>query len=241
MMQLNEGSLNGQQIIPASVIQEIRKPHSILGDYPPEFNEGHFLLYGLGLLLQEYQGRRIVSHTGGVNGFVTSVTMVPEEKLGIIVFTNTDHNNLFEGLKWEILDAYLGLPYRNYSDVYLKGSSEVIAKREAGDKILRDSVGMHPKTQLPLAAYTGNYQNNVYGTMKVVLENGELRMRFGHHPNMYAKLSALGGNRFYAVFTDPEFSKAVFPFNVKAGKVKSVTVKVADFIEYNAYEFAKKD
>jgi hypothetical protein len=76
--------------------------------------------------------------------------------------------------------------------------------------------------------------------MKVVLEKNELRMQFSHHPNMYATLSSLGGNRFYAVFTDPEFSKAIFPFAVENGKVTGVTVKVADFVEYTPYEFTKK-
>lgn len=65
---------------------------------------------------------------------------------------------------------------------------------------------------------------------------------------MYAKLESLGGNRFYATFTDPEFSKAIFPFQVEnarlngavgQGKVKSVIVKVADFVEFNPYEFVK--
>ena len=76
--------------------------------------------------------------------------------------------------------------------------------------------------------------------MSVVLENKELKMKFSHHPNMYAKLQALGGNRFYAVFSDPIFNKAVFPFKAVNGKVTGVTVKVADFIEYNPYEFVKK-
>jgi hypothetical protein len=56
---------------------------------------------------------------------------------------------------------------------------------------------------------------------------------------MYAKLESLGGNRFYATFTDPEFSKAIFPFQVENGKVKSVIVKVADFVEFNPYEFVR--
>jgi hypothetical protein len=107
------------------------------------------------------------------------------------------------------------------------------------EKILRDSVTLKLKTSLPLIAYTGNYSNGVYGNMSVVSEKGELRMKFSHHPNMYAKLESLGGNRFYASFTDPEFSKAVFPFAVENGKVNSVTVKVADFIEYTPYEFIK--
>jgi hypothetical protein len=65
-------------------------------------------------------------------------------------------------------------------------------------------------------------------------------MNFSHHPNLYAKLESLGGNRFYATFSDPEFSKAIFPFDTQGGKVKSVTVKVADFIEFNPYVFVKK-
>jgi hypothetical protein len=77
--------------------------------------------------------------------------------------------------------------------------------------------------------------------MKVVLEKNNLIMKFSHHPNMYAKLESLGGNRFYATFSDPEFSKAIFPFTAENGKVKAVTVKVADFIEFTPYEFIKLD
>jgi CubicO group peptidase (beta-lactamase class C family) len=239
-MQLDNGKLDGKQIIPASVIAQTRRPHSILGDGGHLFNKGHFSLYGLGWFLEEYSGRKIVSHTGGVNGFVTSVTLLPEENLGIIIFTNTDQNSFYEALKWEILDAYLGNPYRNYSQVYL-GFAAVQNKMESQkDKALQDSAALKPAASLALAAYTGHYFNEVYGDMNVIMENKELRMKFSHHPNMYAKLEALGGNRFYVTFSDPIFSKAVFPFKTENGKVTGVTVKVADFVEYNPYEFVKK-
>ncbi len=240
MMLLNDGKLDGKQIIPASAIAQTRLPHSILGNGGYLYNKGHFSLYGLGWFLEEYSGRKIVSHTGGVNGFVTSVTLVPEEKLGIIVFTNTDQNNFYEALKWEIMDAYLGNPYRNYSKVYLGFNTGQINNEAKKDKILKDSVILKLKSELPQISYTGNYFNDVYGDMKVVIEDSELRMKFSHHPNMYAKLESLGGNRFYVTFSDPIFSKAIFPFKVKAGKVTGVTVKVADFVEYNPYEFVKK-
>lgn len=240
MMQLNNGQYNNKQIIPAAVISETRKPASILGDGGSMYNKGHFALYGLGWFLEEYCGRKIVSHTGGVNGFVTSVTLAPEEQLGIVVLTNTDQNAFYEALKNELLDAYLGNVYRNYSEVYL--GYQKLQNNAAGkkDQLLKDSAALQLKTSLPLTAYTGNYFNDVYGNMSVVKEDGILKMKFSHHPNMYAKLESLGGNRFYATFTDPEFSKAVFPFEVKNGKVTSVTVKVADFIEYNPYLFTKK-
>ncbi len=166
--------------------------------------------------------------------------MIPEEKLGVIVLTNTDANSFYEALKWEIVDAYLGNSYRNYSKVYLGYSIGRNSAEAKKDQALMDSAALKPATALPLAAYTGNYFNDVYGDMNVVIENNGLRMKFSHHPNMYAKLEALGGNRFYVIFSDPIFSKAVFPFKVENGKVTGVTVKVADFVEYNPYEFVKK-
>ncbi|HVW63279.1 MAG TPA: serine hydrolase, partial [Puia sp.] len=240
IMLLDRGNYKGRQVVPASAIAQTRWPHSILGNGGHPYNESHFALYGLGWMLQEYDGRKIVSHTGGVNGFVTSVTLVPEENLGIVVLTNTDQNSLYEALKWEILDAWLKLPYRNYSNRYLQrtlGERETEAKT---DKAYRDSIALRLSPALPVAAYTGRYTSDVYGDMQVALRNGELHMEFSHHPNMYARLDPLGGNRFYATFSDPEFSKAVFPFNVEAGKVRSVTVKVADFVEYTPYEFIRQ-
>lgn len=240
MMQLDNGKYQGKEIIPQKAIQSTRFPNSIMGNGSTIYNKSNFTLYGLGLELQDYEGRRIVSHTGGVNGFVSSVTMIPSEKLGIVVLTNTDQNALYEALKWEIMDAFLGLPYRNYSKVYLGFTKTQRLNDQKTDKKLTDSVAMDLKPALQLSAYTGNYYNDVYGKMKVVLEENELRMRFEHHPAMYAKLGALGGNRFYCAFSDPEFGTAVFPFHVDNGKVTGVTVKVADFVEYTPYEFVKK-
>jgi hypothetical protein len=66
-------------------------------------------------------------------------------------------------------------------------------------------------------------------------------MKFSHHPKLYAKLESIWGNRFYVNVFRPEFGKTVFPFNVENGKVKSVTVKVADFVEFPPYLFTKKN
>jgi CubicO group peptidase (beta-lactamase class C family) len=239
MAQLNRGKYNNLQVIPAAAIAQTWLPHSILGNGGHLYNTGHFSLYGLGWMLEEYCGKKIVSHTGGVNGFVTSVTLLPEEKLGIIVFTNTDQNSFYEALKWEIADAYLGKPYRDYSKVYLGFYTQKKNENEKKDKKMQDSVALQLKPSLAVTNYCGSYFNDVYGAMTVLQEDGELKMKFSHHPQMYAKLQAIGGNRFYATFSDPEFSKAVFPFTVVNGKVTAVTVKVADFIEYNAYEFKK--
>jgi CubicO group peptidase (beta-lactamase class C family) len=239
MAQLDKGKYNNVQVIPTAALAQTRTPHSILGNGGSMYNSSHFSLYGLGWFLEEYCGKKIVSHTGGVNGFVTSVTLIPEEKLGIVVLTNTDQNSFYEALKWEIADAYLDKPFRNYSETYLGYFNAQKKVEDSIHSLMKDSISLNLQAALPLQNYCGKYFNEVYGYMNVVQEKGELKMKFSHHPNMYAKLNCIGGNRFYANFSDPEFSHAIFPFTQQTNKITSVSVKVADFIEYGAYEFKK--
>ena len=239
LMQLDNGKYNGKQIVPASAIGETRTPQSILGNGGTLYNKGHFSLYGLGWMLEEYSGRKIVSHTGGVNGFVTSFTMIPEEKTGIIVFTNTDANSFYEALKWEIMDACLGLPYRNYSKVYRSYQWADEEEKMKDWKEVKDSIAMNPKTELPLTGYAGDYVHNVYGKMNIKMENNKLIMRFEHHKGRYGTLEPLGGNRFFCTYSDPLYGMKKLEFTVANKKVKSLTVKVADFVEFTPYEFIK--
>ena len=240
IMQLNNGMYNNNQVVPLSAIAETRTPNSIIGNGGHRFNRAHFSLYGLGWFLQEYSGRKIVAHDGGVNGFVTSVTLVPEEKLGIIVLTNTDANQFYDALKEEILDAYLGLPYRNYSKGYYSAYKYELQNEETWLKKKQDTIAMHIATTLPVASYAGAYEHEVYGKMTITPENGKLIARFEHHHSRFATLEPLGNNRFLATFNDPLYGIKVWPFTTENGKVKSVTVVVADFVEYTPYEFYRK-
>ncbi len=236
---LNNGKVDGKEIISAAAIAETRTPHSIMGNGGHMFNKAHFNLYGLGWFLEEYAGRKIVAHTGGVNGFVTSVCLIPEEKLGIVVLTNTDANNFFEALRNEIQDAYLGLPYRNYGKVYRSYQWADEEQKMKEWKETRDSIALNPKTELPLTAYAGEYMHNVYGKMNIKIENAKLIMRFEHHKGRYGTLEPLGDNRFFCTYSDPLYGMKKLEFTVANKKVKSLTVRVADFVEFTPYEFIK--
>ena len=240
MMLLNNGKHNNRQLIPEPALQQTWFPHSILGNGEYLFNTGHFSLYGLGWFLGEYSGKKIISHTGGVNGFVTSVTLLPEENLGIIVLTNNDQNSFYEALKWEVIDSYLNLPFRNYSKIYLENSRRQSTEELNKDKALRDSVAIGQKAQLALNAYTGEYHNDFYGKLSVRKYGDELRMTLENHPTMFIKLQPLGGHRFYATFSDPIFGRQVFSFKADGRKITGVRVKVSGFIEYDPYDFVKK-
>ncbi len=238
---LNDGKVGQRQVIPLAAIKATREPQDIVGEVHHLDGESGYELYGLGWFLEQYAGHQLVMHTGGVNGYLSSVTLAPQDHLGIIILTNTDQNELFEALKWEILDAYFKLAYRDYSGTYLAEFKDEEAKQDAIYKKLKDTMAMLRPTALPLSEYTGKYVNDFYGQMEVTLgEGNNLEMRFEHHSRMYALLQPLGGNRFFVTFSDPTLGKAVFPFYVKNGKVTGVKVKVADFVEYGPYEFRKE-
>ena len=237
---LDDGKVGQRQVIPAEAIRLTRQPQDIVGNSGHVGGEVDYSLYGLGWELEDYNNHRIVMHTGGVNGYVSSVTLLPKDKLGIIILTNTDQNDLFEALKWDIIDAYLHKPFEDVNGKYLAYFKNQLQADAANDKKLRDTVALNPHTALPTSEYVGKYVNDLYGNMTVSHgANNDLEMRFEHHPKMFAKLQPLGGNRFYVTFSDPILGKAIFPFNVVDGKVTGVRVKVADFVEYDPYDFKK--
>jgi hypothetical protein len=238
---LNDGKVGARQVIPLGAIKATREAQDIVGSVQHLNGETNYELYGLGWFIQDYAQHRLIMHDGGVNGYLSSVTLVPDEHLGIIILTNTDQNSFFDALRWEIMDSYFKMPYLNYSDKYLDNFKAGEATAQAADKKLRDSVALNPLPALPIASYLGKYKNDLYGSMDITQGSlNDLEIRFEHHPRMFAHLQPLGGNRFYVTFSDPTLGKAVFPFTVQNGKVTGVRVKVANFVEYNPYEFKKE-
>lgn len=238
--QLDSGYYNGINAIPFSSIQKTRQLLSIERRVRHPYNKTHYTLYGMGWEFQDYEGREIVSHTGGVNGFVTSVTLLPEENLGIVVLTNTDQNAFFQSLKWEILDSYLGLPYRNYDSTFYTGFIKRQDKNSNWLKEVRDSVAMKLKPELSLSEFEGKYNNDVYGFSELKKVDDTLELTLEHHSRLKGKLEYIGNNRFLCTYSDPTYGFKVFPFKIENGSIKSFDLYVDDFIDYQAYKFIKQ-
>ena len=243
MALLNNGKVGPRQIIPEAAIKATQTSQDLASitnqtNIPTPDNER----FGMGWFLKDYAGRHLVTRNGAVSGYLSSVTLVPQERLGIIVLTNTDKNALHEALRWQILDAYFKLPYHNYSDEYLNKYKVNDAKEQQAKRQLRDSVFLNLSPAQALANYTGKYVNDIYGSINITQgEINTLEIRFEHHPKMFVKLQPLGGNRFYATFSEPIYGKAVFPFVFQNGRITSLRIKVSDVIETDPYDFKKVD
>lgn len=236
-MQLNNGVFEGEEFVPENVIKRTRQPQTIVGAYPHMFNKRNFMLYGLGWFLEDYESRKVVSHTGGVDGFVSAVTLVPEEKLGIVILTNTDQNSLYSTLNREIMDAYLGLPFRNY-DSLARVRAERSQKREiARIQALKDSVNTF--NGAINKDISGQYVHDVYGSINIKQRDKQsLLIRFEHHPDLECILYPIAENRFMADYQNPTYGIRVFQFEKINDRWRFI-LSVNDFLEYTTYTFVK--
>lgn len=186
---LNNGILGKDTLLSAStrnMVWTVHNSFAVDRTKPNDFGTT-FAGYGLGWGLRDYQGHLKVSHTGGYDGMITSVSMLPDQKLGVVVLTN--------GLKAPInalahytFDAFLGRPEVDWSKKDLDrtnqgyASDTRIADREA-------SRVLNTRPSLPLNAYAGTYHTDLYGDITVKLVNGALEINFEHSATLSSVLS----------------------------------------------------
>jgi len=240
IMQLDSGRYNGKQIVPWSVVQKTRDINTISGSRKSSVYPSHFRGYGLGVFMTDYNGRMVYYHTGGADGFVTNTCFVPEENLGITILTNNDNNIFFEALRYQILDAYLGVPYTNRDAFYLKYATAENAETMAGIDTLNLRAAAGNKPAVELSAFAGNYNNTLFGDIHITQKGSRLLISFDNHPHLTATLQYMDHNEFLLTYSHPGYG--IFPakFTIENGKVKSVLIKVNDFLEYDPYLFKKK-
>jgi CubicO group peptidase (beta-lactamase class C family) len=173
---------------------------------PPELSwtSANFRGYALGVNVTEYQGRKMLTHTGGLPGYVSEVTMIPDLKLGVAVLTNQESGAAFRSITLRVLDAWLGVPAHDYPAIYTKINAAALAEAratEASATARRDSAS---PPSLPLASYAGTYRDAWYGDVTIASENGKLVMRFSHTPDLVGDLVHWQHDTFVARWRDRE-------------------------------------
>ena len=239
LAQLNNGKVAGEEVLSADALQATRQPKSILGINPLNKQDTHFYLYGLGWMIKDRAGRVTYSHTGGVDGFLSSVVFIPEEQLGIVVLTNTDQNNFFQSLSDQIRDAFLGLPFVNYSDQALQATLKERAQEKDIIDQARAIVKQGNKPTVSLEAFEGKYTNEVYGEIEIKKKGDKLVIHFSQHPDLTATLSHMKDNNFLCEYSNPLYGIVEMPFKVRGREVAGLSLRVNDFIEQDEYSFMK--
>jgi len=84
---LNGGTAGGKRLVSEKGYDEWLKPQM-------KMNPTGTVNYGLGWMLRNWNGLKVVEHGGNIDGFNSLVAMIPEKKLGFVMLTNVSGSSL---------------------------------------------------------------------------------------------------------------------------------------------------
>lgn len=151
MLQVNQGKYKDKQLMTSGNMKRMTRPMIYASDF-----SGHAMYYALGWVHMDYSPHPITWHDGSTLGVYNVMAFIPEEKIGIVILTNTRNTQLALGLTLDFLDRYLGNPDQKWSQQLLAKVKEEQAKRP---EIKRRETS----PPLPLTNYTGTYHSPIYG------------------------------------------------------------------------------
>jgi CubicO group peptidase (beta-lactamase class C family) len=247
-LQLGRGTFEGKQFFSRQRSWEMWQPNTVIpiSEAASQFNPTrHFSLYGLGWALSDYQGRKIVSHGGGLDGMISQTALMPEENLGVVVLTNSESplNTIMQN---KVFDVFLNVtPKRDWSAELLERDKRNKEAEAKAQKEIEASRVKDTKPSLALEKYTGTYISTLYGDAKIEMENGKLVLRLVPAPTFVADLEHWHYDTFRLTWRDSvvyPFPKGFVTFTLNAqGQTEQMKIDCpnADF-NFDELEFKRK-
>jgi CubicO group peptidase (beta-lactamase class C family) len=173
-MNINQGEYDSTQIISEETAAEMQRPHSTAsGEW--EYPELGYRSYGMGLSVTSYQGRKLVQHGGGIDGFISSMSWMPREKIGVVVLTNLSGFNPVPNIvKWNVYDRLLAFEEVDWLSRIRKEREEFEENQAKEERERTENQKSATSPSHDLSAYAGRYEHPAYGTVEVANREGTL-------------------------------------------------------------------
>jgi len=240
---LSGGEYNGKRLFSVRQAREIWSPVTIMptGNPQPELaaTRPNMRAYALGWNVSDYRGHKLVSHTGGLAGMVTSVMLAPDDKLGILVFTNQEQGSAFSAINFTVLDHYLNVAPTDWVSVLGAVRKRREAEANAEVKAASEKRNAASKPSLPLSSYAGRFRDSWYGDVLIEEKNGRLEIRFTHTPSLVGTLEHFQYDTFVARWFDRTLlADAYLTFSLKAdGSIRDAVMSAISPLTDFSYDF----
>ncbi|HXB45335.1 MAG TPA: serine hydrolase [Puia sp.] len=248
MLQLANGKYGDgltKQLFSEAVHEEMWTPQTIIPVHSPGPYNTHFASYGLGFGISDVKGYKQISHTGGLEGMVTQITMIPELNLGIIVLTNQQEGGAFSSITNQIKDAYFGIKGTDRVTEYAgrrKQSMDLEKKltdsiwheiQEAGKKIINKDY----------SSYIGTFTDKWFGDVFISTKNGKLWFDSKRSPKLTGEMFAYKSNSFVVKWRDRSMDADAFvSFSLdENGNASAITMKPISPLTDFSYDFQDLD
>ena len=176
-MLLASGVYKNTALVSPAMIQEIEAPSVIVSGYPDN-KEAILSAYGLGWRISSYRGHYHLSHDGGVDGFTASVSLLPQDKIGVVLLVNKNLSNLPYHLSLEILDRILEVPSHPWLQEALEQMQR--SRKTAADNKQHDDIHRKKGTTPShlLEEFAGDYEHPGYGNLHIEVKDEKLHSIF---------------------------------------------------------------
>ncbi len=177
--------------------------------WEPQVDISADVSYGLGWIVEDYDGIAVISHAGNTFGFTSELAFLPDHGLGISVLTNEQYSVLNQAVRYRLLE--LLFQREPQVEELIQFQLEQIA--EARDK-LRESLqeGVDADTIEP---YLGDYRHEVLGDTTLQWQGEQLILDVGEfQTEIRARLDDEGKVK-YMTFEPP---LAGFPLEFEEGE-----------------------
>ncbi len=208
IMQMNDGKYGeGKKLFSKEMHDEMWSPQTIIKAGSGAYNT-HFAAYGLGWFLSDVKGYKQVTHTGGLAGTVTQITLLPELKLGIIVLTNQQSGAAFTAITNTIKDSYLGYENRGWvkkmNDRVKAGEAEA---KKINEDIAKDLAAQQKNGLIKVvdSLFVGTYNDKWFGDITITKKEAGLWMASTKSPRLNGYVSHYKSNTFIVRWTDRSF------------------------------------
>lgn len=242
IMQMNGGKYGQDlktKLFSKEVHEEMWSPQTIISG-------SSFSSYGLGWFLDAVNGKLQVSHTGGLSGIVTQVTLIPELKLGIIVLTNQESGAAFTAITNTIKDGYFGIKGKDRIAAY----KAIVAANEAEDKEGTDKVWAAVAAQMKkntqkadLGIYEGSFTDPWFGEVTIKNQGNQLFFQSVNSPKLGGQMIFYKGNTFVVKWTDRSMHADAFVIFTlgKDGKASGIKMEAVSPATDFSYDFQDLD
>lgn len=249
MMQMNNGKYGeglSKQLFSREVHRAMWSPQTIIQVGDSTAYHTHFAAYGLGWSLSDMMGYKQVGHTGALAGIYTQVTLIPELKLGIIVFTNQQSGAAFSAITNTIKDSYFGIKGIDR----IKQNSVASTRSQENAKKITDNIWKDIDNQQKSATaktddslFTGTWSDKWFGDVIVSVKNGKLWFDSKRSPTLTGEMLAYKGNTFIVKWNDRSMDADAFVmFDLdNTGKASGMKMKAISPLTDFSFDFQDLD
>lgn len=175
--QLNNKIVDGKPLVSTRNLEAMHTPQIVIpldAVDRMQFPETHQMSYGMGWVIQDHFGHRLLQHGGLIDGFRCHFTLVPKARLGIVLLCNLDHTRMNIALSNSLLEMLLDLPHRDWNKIVAaaEDKDEAETAKKEREKQKRRQLDTQPSRELE--GYIGSYEHPAYGTVRITLEDGRL-------------------------------------------------------------------